>query len=92
MLSNMFIGRPPGNTDRILDFSTAITGGNFFAPSADFLDSPPELPSAAGTVSAAQPAADAQPAEVVPGDGSLGIGSLSSSGGATPRTPRGDAR
>jgi putative iron-dependent peroxidase len=76
MLSNMFIGRPPGNTDRILDFSTAITGGNFFAPSADFLDSPPGLPSAAGTVSAAQPAADAQPAEVAPGDGSLGIGSL----------------
>jgi putative iron-dependent peroxidase len=26
MLVNMFIGKPPGNTDRILDFSTAVTG------------------------------------------------------------------
>lgn len=32
MLDNMFIGDPPGNTDRILDFSTAITGGLFFTP------------------------------------------------------------
>ena len=38
MLSNMFIGDPPGNTDRILDFSTAITGGLFFAPAADLLE------------------------------------------------------
>ncbi len=41
MLRNMFIGDPPGNTDRILDFSTAVTGGLFFAPTADFLDDPP---------------------------------------------------
>ena len=34
MLSNMFIGNPPGNYDRILDFSTAVTGSLFFAPSA----------------------------------------------------------
>lgn len=32
MLRNMFLGDPPGNTDRILDFSTAITGGLFFTP------------------------------------------------------------
>jgi porphyrinogen peroxidase len=38
MLSNMFIGDPPGNTDRILDFSTAVTGSLFFVPSARFLD------------------------------------------------------
>lgn len=38
MLRNMFLGDPPGNTDRILDFSTAVTGGLFFVPSADFLD------------------------------------------------------
>jgi putative iron-dependent peroxidase len=25
MLQNMFIGDPPGNYDRILDFSTAVT-------------------------------------------------------------------
>jgi putative iron-dependent peroxidase len=46
MLANMFIGRPAGNTDRILDFSTAVTGGLFFAPSADFLDDLPEPPAA----------------------------------------------
>jgi putative iron-dependent peroxidase len=44
MLVNMFIGRPPGNTDRILDFSTAVTGTLFFVPSADFLDDPPRRP------------------------------------------------
>lgn len=38
MLTNMFIGRPPGNTDRLLDFSTAVTGTLFFTPSADLLE------------------------------------------------------
>jgi putative iron-dependent peroxidase len=67
MLRNMFIGDPPGNTDRILDFSTAVTGGMFFTPTADFLDDPPELPGA-DAVSA--------PAPAPPNDGSLSIGSL----------------
>ena len=39
MLENMFIGRPPGNYDRLLDYSRAVTGNLFFAPSATFLDS-----------------------------------------------------
>ncbi|MBL3547288.1 Dyp-type peroxidase [Chryseobacterium sp. KMC2] len=39
MLENMFIGNPPGNYDRILDFSTAKTGTLFFVPSLDMLDS-----------------------------------------------------
>ena len=38
MLRNMFIGDPPGNYDRILDFSTAKTGSLFFVPSLDMLD------------------------------------------------------
>ncbi|KGJ11966.1 Dyp-type peroxidase [Paracoccus versutus] len=38
MLTNMFAGLPPGNYDRILDVSTAVTGGLFFVPSADLLD------------------------------------------------------
>ena len=38
MLSNMFIGKPKGNYDRILDFSTAKTGTLFFVPSLDMLD------------------------------------------------------
>lgn len=37
MLENMFIGNPPGNYDRLLDFSTAHTGTLFFAPTADML-------------------------------------------------------
>ncbi|HWK06856.1 MAG TPA: Dyp-type peroxidase [Puia sp.] len=37
MLQQMFIGNPPGNYDRILDFSKAYTGSLFFAPSIDIL-------------------------------------------------------
>jgi len=33
MMENMFVGRPPGNYDRLLDFSRAVTGGLFFVPS-----------------------------------------------------------
>jgi putative iron-dependent peroxidase len=77
MLVNMFIGRPSGITDRILDFSTAVTGGLFFAPSADFLDDLPDSPAApqaaaapdTGTQAPASGAAALAP-------GSLGIGSL----------------
>jgi porphyrinogen peroxidase len=39
MLENMFVGRPPGNYDRLLDFSRAVTGALFFAPAATFLES-----------------------------------------------------
>jgi putative iron-dependent peroxidase len=42
MLHRMFIGEPVGNYDRILDFSTAVTGTLFFTPPADFLDDLPE--------------------------------------------------
>jgi putative iron-dependent peroxidase len=38
MLDNMFIGQPPGNYDRLLDFSVAKTGNLFFVPSATFLE------------------------------------------------------
>lgn len=37
MLQNMFVGDPPGDYDRILDFSTAVTGTTFFVPSHDLL-------------------------------------------------------
>ncbi|MGW2014849.1 Dyp-type peroxidase [Streptomyces sp. NPDC001927] len=50
MLRNMFLGDPPGRTDRILDFSTAVTGGLFFVPSADLLDDLPAPPAAAAAV------------------------------------------
>ena len=38
MLENMFVGLPPGNHDRLLDFSRAVTGTLFFVPTASFLD------------------------------------------------------
>jgi putative iron-dependent peroxidase len=38
MLHRMFVGEPAGNHDRILDFSTAVTGALFFVPPADFLE------------------------------------------------------
>ncbi|KAJ5108498.1 hypothetical protein N7456_005173 [Penicillium angulare] len=39
MLERMFVGDPPGLHDRLLDFSTPLTGTTFFAPSASFLTS-----------------------------------------------------
>jgi porphyrinogen peroxidase len=38
MLQNMFVGRPPGNYDRLLDYSRPATGSLFFVPSSTFLD------------------------------------------------------
>jgi putative iron-dependent peroxidase len=70
MLENMFVGNPAGTYDRLLDFSTAVTGNLFFVPTGDFLDNPPT------------PASDAIPDSEdrdVPGDGSLTIGSLKGS-------------
>ena len=69
MLRNMFLGDPPGNTDRILDFSTPHTGSMFFVPTISFLDSPPPLPDADADdpVPSPAPALD---------DGNLAIGSL----------------
>ena len=71
MLDNMFIGDPPGNYDRILDFSTAVTGSLFFVPTADLLDDPPPAAGAGTdlTGSAGGPSA-------APSGGSLGIGGL----------------
>ncbi|MBZ4488043.1 Dyp-type peroxidase [Microbacterium sp. cx-55] len=38
MLERMFIGDPPGLHDRLLDFSTPLTGSTYFVPAAPFLD------------------------------------------------------
>jgi putative iron-dependent peroxidase len=83
MLENMFIGDPPGNHDRILDFSTAVTGNLFFVPTGDFLDDPPPAPGAAaqpptepdaGTEAASTTSASTE------ADGSLGIAGLRGTG------------
>jgi porphyrinogen peroxidase len=75
MLENMFLGQPPGNYDRLLDFSRAVTGNLFFVPSATFLDDVTEDQPA---VTEAPPPAAASPSPSTPSvrDGSLGIGSL----------------
>lgn len=39
MLARMFVGVPAGDYDRILDFSRAVTGGNYFVPSRVVLES-----------------------------------------------------
>ncbi len=70
MLENMVVGRPPGNYDRLLDFSRAVTGGLFFAPTVTFLD---DVPAAEPAALAASPDPPATPAGR---DTSLGIGSL----------------
>ena len=79
MLQNMFLGDPPGNYDRILDFSTAVTGTLFFIPTADFLDDPPSLPGKAGDAMSTAGGESAAPEDAgrrPPADGSLGIGGL----------------
>ena len=78
MLNNMFIGLPPGNYDRLLDFSSAVTGTLFFIPTATFLDD--VTPQTSVTVeeprtNPSQPANEQQSVPA-PRDGSLGIGSL----------------
>jgi porphyrinogen peroxidase len=73
MLANMFVGSPPGTTDRILDFSTAVTGTLFFVPTSDFLDDPPAPGEDAGAAATAPPA---EGPDADPGDDSLRIGSL----------------
>jgi putative iron-dependent peroxidase len=77
MLENMFVGRPPGNYDRILDFSRAVTGNLFFVPSATFLEevTPDAQPPAAEPLAASPAAKPSQSISPMP-DGSLGIGSL----------------
>ena len=73
MIENMFVGNPPGNYDRLLDFSRAATGTLFFVPSLTFLDS------VSGDAPATQAPAQPPPADPSIGaasDGSLGIGSL----------------
>lgn len=68
MLERMFLGSDEADYDRILDFSTAVTGTLFFTPTADFLD---DLPDPAPAESADAPRTPASS-----GDGSLGIGTL----------------
>jgi putative iron-dependent peroxidase len=81
MLENMFVGRPPGNYDRLLDFSRAVTGSLFIVPSATFLENVTEdqsdqnQPAAAESTTTTAVAGTSSSISPVR-DGSLGIGSL----------------
>jgi putative iron-dependent peroxidase len=80
MLERMFLGAPNAAHDRILDFSTPVTGCLFHVPTADFLD---DLPAPSGAESeetdtdadlrALVATPDTQPRS---SDASLGIGSI----------------
>jgi len=72
MIENMFVGRPPGNYDRLLDFSRAVTGNLFFAPSATFLEAVSDEPGGGSNSVSAQPSH----ADSAARGSSLGIGSL----------------
>jgi putative iron-dependent peroxidase len=79
MLVNMFVGSPEGNYDRLLDFSTAVTGCLFFVPAVPLLES---LGAAPARESGPEPATGSGPAASPPAPGppgphgSLKIGSL----------------
>jgi porphyrinogen peroxidase len=38
MLKRKFVGAPPGDYDRILGFSTVVTGSTYFVPSNELLE------------------------------------------------------
>jgi putative iron-dependent peroxidase len=75
MIENMFVGRPPGNYDRLLDFSRAVTGTLFFVPSATFLETANDEATAAA-IPAAGSTFEPTPSGAAAPDGSLGLGSL----------------
>lgn len=75
MLENMFIGRPPGNYDRILDFSRAVTGNLFFVPTRTFLEGVTEDHPTDAAPSAPSAEEPSKP-NLSKHHGSLGIGSL----------------
>jgi porphyrinogen peroxidase len=78
MLVNMFVGNPPGNYDRLLDFSRAVTGTLFFVPSETFLETvTAEMPPTSNNPDIREHEDEARPgSRLSSSDGSLGIGSL----------------
>jgi putative iron-dependent peroxidase len=85
----MFVGKPPGNYDRLLDVSRAVTGSLFFVPPATFLDDAnsddvatlDDVATATTPSSSAAPdASESTPRQASP-DGSLHIGSLKKEAG-----------
>jgi putative iron-dependent peroxidase len=89
MLTNMFIGQPPGNYDRLLDVSRAVTGSLFFVPSVPLLESLADDPAdggpdAAGPDPASPDAASPDPASPAQG---APAGDSTDTGGDPPAGP-----
>jgi putative iron-dependent peroxidase len=83
MLDNMFLGKGEATHDRILDFSTALTGNLYFVPSADFLDDPSGGEDGGGEAEDESDATTGEadvPTPAAGDDGSLGIGGLRDGG------------
>jgi putative iron-dependent peroxidase len=76
MLTNMFVGDPPGNYDRLLDVSTAVTGGLFFVPSQPLLESLADEDADEDAGAEPGTGGDTVPAAADGSAGSLDIGSL----------------
>jgi porphyrinogen peroxidase len=76
MIENMFVGRPPGNYDRLLDFSRAVTGTLFFAPSTTFLDAANDAAPSEVASAEVAPAVDLPRPTTAMSEGSLRLGSL----------------
>jgi len=72
----MFVGRPPGNYDRLLDFSRAVTGNLFFVPSMTFLEAVTDDQPGGASASGEPPPVESSTSAPSAGGGSLGIGSL----------------
>jgi putative iron-dependent peroxidase len=68
MLERMVVGNPPGNYDRLLDFTRPVSGTLFFAPSARFLA---DIEQSSGS----PPSKQSRLEQPVP-SGTLGIGNL----------------
>jgi len=73
MLERMYVGDAEGVYDKLLDFTTPVTGTNFFAPSLEVLEGLADPPAAAAVEAAA---GDAAPEPKPAGDPTLGVGDL----------------
>ena len=94
MLVNMFVGRPPGNYDRLLDVSRAVTGSLFFIPSVPLLESLADAPAGGGRGTEPEQDDGGQPGTGKPGTGKAGTGAAGAdkdhaSGPAGPPGPTG---
>ncbi|WP_369824050.1 Dyp-type peroxidase [Frondihabitans sp. PAMC 28766] len=81
MLERMFVGDEQGRYDKILDFSTAVTGTTFFVPPLEMLESLGEIDDSGEADDEATsvditPSSTGTPTTTTGSDGSLGLGSL----------------